>query len=376
MSADEEELSAADLKQRVFSKLTQTGVVDSMKTQLRKQILKSLNFPLTPIDTNAGLAAKGTPALGKTPSLRQQVANALIAEYMEVSGMPCSLSVFLPESGIGASAQLSRHDILTFLRLPTRLTSQHHKHGDTLAMNLQCLEPALNASDPLRLKSDATAENGPSPQNSLFFCLVEGLAQRAEHITRRTDCVKTKDAQTDWHIDPCERDLQAPAAAAMQLEWKLDAVDRHFRTLAEQQARSDGNALLSMEERLSVLQREITERCNKEAQLEIERVRSIEVSAVRIEEQARYQQQVHYKNIDFYCTKSNLTRMRLNFQLVNIREELETQYRQRMKDLHDRESAVEEAFRAKERDLESTAFEQRQKSMEEVWVILKKNSGN
>lgn len=324
MSGDDE-FTAADLRDRVFSKLAQSGVVDSLKTQLRAQILRSLNFQnaaassaatTTQMTTSNAATAK---AVGSAPaSLRQHIANALVAEYLEAAGMSCTLSVFLPESGSAAATTLTRTDVLAFLRLPPRLSAAAIADigGDTLSVSIACLQPALQPRLTTTASGVGTAvdiddddkenhSHRAGAHRSLFYCLVDGLAERADALTRRAAHQRSCGAQTDWHIDACERDLQAPTAAALQLEWKLDAVDRHYRALSQQQlglgqgnGGSGSDALhtaaypAGIEERIGALQREIAERCQREAALEIERVRHTEIAQVRIEEQAKYQQQV------------------------------------------------------------------------------------
>ncbi len=108
------ELSANDLKQLVFGRLHERGVVDGLKTQLRTHILRSLKFTAagapSPSDFAASSSASSsahllpssaaafssTSATSSTSaggvSLRQQVANALVAEYLEAAGHACTLS--------------------------------------------------------------------------------------------------------------------------------------------------------------------------------------------------------------------------------------------------------------------------------------------
>ena len=137
------------------------GVVDGLKTQLRTHILRSLKFTAgpSPSDAAAAFSSSSSSSAHLLPSsaaafsstsasssssaggvsLRQQVANALVAEYLEAAGLACTLSVFLPESGLGVSAggsgtakgatsarlRLGRADVLSFLRLPQRLNATH-----------------------------------------------------------------------------------------------------------------------------------------------------------------------------------------------------------------------------------------------------------
>jgi hypothetical protein len=155
-AAADSQLSANDLKQLVFGRLHERGVVDGLKTQLRTHILRSLKFTASSPSSSDAAAASSTHLLPSSAaafsstsassssaaggvSLRQQVANALVAEYLEAAGLACTLSVFLPESGLGVSAgaggtakgassarlRLGRADVLSFLRLPQRLNATH-----------------------------------------------------------------------------------------------------------------------------------------------------------------------------------------------------------------------------------------------------------
>ena len=153
---NDEELTAWDLRSRLFNKLQSSGVVDNLKTQLRSTIMRSLAFP------RASTTAQGTGPLAIAghvftcrmfnpvcvffflpAPLRQQIANTLIAEYLQSCGYGCSLSIFLPESGLGtdahARASLSRHDLLAYLRLPHKLTAANAgQHRDTTVAMVSC----------------------------------------------------------------------------------------------------------------------------------------------------------------------------------------------------------------------------------------------
>lgn len=81
-----------------------------------------------------------------------------------------------------------------------------------------------------------------------------------------------------------ERLLPHPAAALGSQLHQLE--DIYLRRIEAE--RSSQQPLRSMEDRIAAFRRECEERMKAEVELQVQRVREVEVSAVRLEEAARY----------------------------------------------------------------------------------------
>ena len=92
------ELSLEELKSKIYDSLKQNGTVNSLRAQLRAQVLQGLR-------PKAQKAAPGdrsiSPVLPNTRlSYFMKVVNSLVLDYLQKQGYLCSFSVFLPESGM------------------------------------------------------------------------------------------------------------------------------------------------------------------------------------------------------------------------------------------------------------------------------------
>lgn len=85
-----EALSVQEFKQKVFQTLSTAGYPQKLKAQLRSQIIAEIQSH----------AATPSPSPHK-PLLRKAI-DSLIVEYLQSQGNDFTLSVFLPESGLGS----------------------------------------------------------------------------------------------------------------------------------------------------------------------------------------------------------------------------------------------------------------------------------
>ncbi|XP_077392488.1 centriole and centriolar satellite protein ofd1 isoform X2 [Festucalex cinctus] len=107
MSAKEDAISPDELRKRLYKTLRDRGVLDTLKTQLRNQLIHEL---------------KPAPLSGAEPSLRSDslfvsACNNIVADYLHSSGYEYSLSVFCPESGLSKEKLFKKGDLLECLKI-------------------------------------------------------------------------------------------------------------------------------------------------------------------------------------------------------------------------------------------------------------------
>uniref|UniRef100_A0A3Q2XF23 Uncharacterized protein n=1 Tax=Hippocampus comes TaxID=109280 RepID=A0A3Q2XF23_HIPCM len=107
LDTKEDVISTDELRKRLYKTLRDRGVLDTLKTQLRNQLIHEL---------------KPAPLSGAEPSLRSDsylisACNNIVADYLLNSGYEYSLSVFCPESGLSQEKVFKKGDLLQHLKI-------------------------------------------------------------------------------------------------------------------------------------------------------------------------------------------------------------------------------------------------------------------
>ena len=121
----------------------------------------------------------------------------------------------------------------------------------------------------------------------------------------------------------------------MTLNEKLKKLEEAYTT-----KQSNGPNYKQMEERFIKYKREVDARCRNEVESEIRRFKEIEVSAIRLEEAAKYRNKMQ-----------------------EMRNEIEILYNQKLGVLKEKEKELLDKCIIKEKALESAGFEHRQKML-------------
>jgi hypothetical protein len=79
------------MKAQLFEQMKKTGVLDSLKSQLRGRLYEQLKLKNEKADVNLKSV---------TNKLTFKIAVSLIADLMKKCDMPYAMSVFLPECGV------------------------------------------------------------------------------------------------------------------------------------------------------------------------------------------------------------------------------------------------------------------------------------
>ncbi|KAJ7407674.1 Oral-facial-digital syndrome 1 protein [Willisornis vidua] len=93
-SVGREALSQEELRKRLYQTFKSRGVLDTLKTQLRNQLIHELMHPIL----SGELQPQTVPS--DDSSLLVTASNTLVADHLQRCGYEYSLSVFFPESGL------------------------------------------------------------------------------------------------------------------------------------------------------------------------------------------------------------------------------------------------------------------------------------
>uniref|UniRef100_A0A672JQ83 OFD1 centriole and centriolar satellite protein n=1 Tax=Salarias fasciatus TaxID=181472 RepID=A0A672JQ83_SALFA len=94
-SFKEDALSSDELRKRLYQTFKNKGVLDTLKVQLRNQLIQELKHP--PL---AGQEPVPRQVPARSEPLLVSVSNSIVADHLRFSGYEYTLSVFYPESGL------------------------------------------------------------------------------------------------------------------------------------------------------------------------------------------------------------------------------------------------------------------------------------
>uniref|UniRef100_A0A7N8XGP8 OFD1 centriole and centriolar satellite protein n=1 Tax=Mastacembelus armatus TaxID=205130 RepID=A0A7N8XGP8_9TELE len=117
-SAKEDTLSPDELRKRLYQTFKSKGVLDTLKTQLRNQLIQELKHP--PL---TGSDPVPRPVPGKSEPLLVSACNSIVADHLRASGYEYTLSVFYPESGLCKDKVFTKEDLLSLLKMTGFLIS-------------------------------------------------------------------------------------------------------------------------------------------------------------------------------------------------------------------------------------------------------------
>ncbi|XP_061035369.1 centriole and centriolar satellite protein OFD1 isoform X2 [Eubalaena glacialis] len=104
-------LSQDELRKKLYQTFKDRGILDSLKTQLRNQLIHELMHPVLSGEVQSlSLSVEGS-------SLLTHASNSLVADHLQRCGYECSLSVFFPESGLAKEKVFTMQDLLQLIKL-------------------------------------------------------------------------------------------------------------------------------------------------------------------------------------------------------------------------------------------------------------------
>ncbi|XP_051938502.1 centriole and centriolar satellite protein ofd1 isoform X2 [Hippocampus zosterae] len=229
MAAKEDVISTDELRKRLYKTLRDRGVLDTLKTQLRNQLIHEL---------------KPAPLSGAEPSLRSDsflvsTCNNIVADYLLNSGYEYSLSVFCPESGLSQEKVFKKGDLLHHLKLSP--------------------------------ESPLYKFLSPSIDNTGF------LINLVSHVTDHQPAVLHCDADTQTY---------SSASYEQSLVEKMKMIDKEYENV-----NCSGEKWFSFQSKLASYRRELESQMQTEINTKMQHFKEVELAKVKMEEKVQFQKE-------------------------------------------------------------------------------------
>ncbi|XP_054244840.1 centriole and centriolar satellite protein OFD1 [Indicator indicator] len=312
-SVGRETLSQDELRKRLYQTFKNRGVLDTLKTQLRNQLIHELMHPIL----SGELQPHAVPS--DDNSLFITASNSLVADHLQRSGYEYSLSVFFPESGLEKKKLWTMQDLLQLMRI----------------------NPKSNLYKSLTM--------GTQKENKGF--LMQILIGLTEHHLSK----ESRDTQTQTTSVPPYRESIAE---------KLQLIDAQFADSYPQHQKYE-----SLEVKLHEYRKEIEKQLQEEMCQKLEHFKEVEIAKIKMEEKAQTQKEISELRHELERThqaksEALISRERNAIERLQKQQEIEAKevYTQRQGLLKDIE-----VIRTREAELKQRieAFEVAQKLQEE-----------
>ncbi|KFP23772.1 Oral-facial-digital syndrome 1 protein, partial [Colius striatus] len=308
-----ETLSQDELRKRLYQTFKNRGVLDTLKTQLRNQLIHELMHPIL----NGELQPRAVPS--DESSLLITASNSLVADHLQRCGYEYSLSVFFPESGLEKKKLWTMQDLLQLMRINPKST----------------LYKSLTS--------------GTRKENKGF--LMQILIELTEHHLSK----ETHDTESQTTSVPPYRESLAE---------KLQLIDEQFADSYPQHQKYE-----SLEVKLCEYRKEIEMQLQAEMHQKLEHFKEVEIAKIKMEEKAQTQKEISELRHELERThqaksEALISRERNAIERLQKQQEIEAKevYAQRQSLLKDIE-----VVRTREAELKQRieAFEITQKLQEE-----------
>ncbi|XP_030642444.1 centriole and centriolar satellite protein ofd1 [Chanos chanos] len=309
----EESLSSDELRKKLYQTFRNRGVLDTLKTQLRNQLIQELKHPVL-----SGEAVP-RPVPVNADSVLVAASNSLIVEHLRSSGYEYTLSVFYPECGMSKEKVFSTRDLLQLLRV--------------------------------------------SPSSPLYKSLTSNLQRGQKGFLMN---FLTELSELHLHREHCDADTQTHSSSVYResLVEKMKMIDEEYEVL-----RSKGTKWESFDAKLAEFKKEIEEQAQAEIKAKLQHFKEMEIAKVRMEEKEKSRKEILELRRDMertYEMKSEalMSREKNAIERLQKQQEIEEKdiYMQRQALLKDIES-----FRNRENELKQRMeiFEKNCKLQEE-----------
>ncbi|NXC93698.1 OFD1 protein, partial [Certhia familiaris] len=312
-SVERETLSQEELRKRLYQTFKSRGVLDTLKTQLRNQLIHELMHPVLSGELQPQMVPGGDSSLLITAS------NSLVADHLERCGYEYSLSVFFPESGLEKKKLWTMQDLLQLMRINPK---------SSLYRSLA---------------------SGTQKENKGFLMqILIGLTEH--HLSRETHNTETQTTS----VPPYRESLAE----------KLQLIDEQFADSYPQHQKYE-----SLEVKLHEYRKEIEKQLQEEMHQKLEHFKEVEIAKIKMEEKVQTQKEISELRHELEKThqaksEALISREKNAIERLQKQQEIEAKevYAQRQSLLKDIE-----AIRTREAELKQRmeAFEITQKVQEE-----------
>ncbi|NXH72985.1 OFD1 protein, partial [Hydrobates tethys] len=312
-SVERETLSQDELRKRLYQTFKNRGVLDTLKTQLRNQLIHELMHPIL----SGELQPQAVP--NDDSSLLITASNSLVADHLQRCGYEYSLSVFFPESGLEKKKLWTMQDLLQLMRINPKSS----------------------------LYRSLTSRTRKENKGFLTQILI-GLTEH--HLSK-----ETHDTETQTTSVPPYRESLAE---------KLQLIDEQFADSYPQHQKYE-----SLEVKLHEYRKEIEKQLQAEMCQKLEHFKEVEIAKIKMEEKVQTQKEISELRHELERThqaksEALISREKNAIERLQKQQEIEAKevYAQRQSLLKDIE-----AIRTREAELKQRieAFEVTQKLQEE-----------
>ncbi|XP_042638468.1 oral-facial-digital syndrome 1 protein [Orycteropus afer afer] len=237
MTPKPEVLSQDELRKRLYQTFKDRGILDTLKTQLRNQLIHELMYPVL----SGKLKPQSIPVEGS--SLLIGASNTLVADHLQRCGYEYSLSVFFPESGLTKEKVFTMQDLLQLIKI----------------------NPASSLYKSL--------VSGFEQENKKGF-LMQFLKELAEYHQTRESC------DTETQTSPTFPNKDSLAE-------KLRLIDDQFADAFSQRPK-----LESLERKLNEYKRELEQQVRAEMVQKLKHFKDTEIAKIKMEEKRKYEKEL------------------------------------------------------------------------------------
>uniref|UniRef100_A0A6I8NJH2 Uncharacterized protein n=1 Tax=Ornithorhynchus anatinus TaxID=9258 RepID=A0A6I8NJH2_ORNAN len=240
-------MSPDELRKRLYRTFKDRGILDTLKTQLRNQLIHELMHPVL----NGELQPKSIPVEGS--SLLIGASNSLVADHLRRCGYEYSLSVFFPESGLEKEKVFTMQDLLQLIKI--------------------------------------------NPKSSLYKSLTSGV-QKENH---KGFLMQILMELAEYHLskESCSTGTQTNATSLYgeSLAEKLQLIDEQFADIYPQRHKAE-----SLEAKLAEYKKGIEEQLQTEMSQKLNHFKEVEIAKIRMEEKRRSQKEISQLRHEFEKT--------------------------------------------------------------------------
>ncbi|KAM3934552.1 centriole and centriolar satellite protein OFD1 isoform 2-T2 [Leptodactylus fuscus] len=234
--SERKSLSQEELRKRLYQTFKKKGVLDSLKTQLRNQLIQDLKLRVVSSETLQS-------PLDSRDSLLHRACNSLVADHLRRCGYEFSLSVFFPECGLEKEKDFSIHDIMQLMKINP--TSEFYK-------------------------SLTSAYQNGSSKGFLLQILAELMGYQLQRDGRDVD---TQTITTSPYKE--------------SIVEKLKFIDEQFEEMYPKRSKFE-----SLEGKLSEYRREIEDQLQQEMSLKFQHFKDVELAKIKLEEKEKSQKEI------------------------------------------------------------------------------------
>ncbi|XP_056412230.1 centriole and centriolar satellite protein OFD1 [Hyla sarda] len=234
--SDLKSLSQDELRKRLYQTFKKKGVLDSLKTQLRNQLIQDLKL-------RALSGESIQPPLVSGDTLLHRACNSLVADHLRRCGYEFSLSVFYPECGLEKDQDFTIHDIMQVMKI--------------------------------------------SPKSELY----SSLTSAHQNSSTKGFLMQILTQLIDFHLHKDGRDVYSQTTTTSpykeSIVEKMKFIDEQFEEMYPKRPKFE-----SIEGKLSEYRREIEEQLQQEMSQKFQHFKDVELAKIKLEEREKSQKEL------------------------------------------------------------------------------------